>query len=91
MNIEIQRRNTVFQLTVDAKEYWLIVKALSTLTTGELRYMFTTFDYVDEERVKEFSTIKSNLYHNLISNIVVSQNAGSDDVYVQFKKDGEFE
>ena len=83
------KSKTTFKLTVDAKEYWLIVKALGTLDNYEIDDTLKDFD--DKNNVEEFIHIKHNLYSALISKISENTSASSDDIYEQFKLKGEFE
>lgn len=90
MKIEIQKSKTTFNLTVDAKEYWLIVKALGTFDNYEIEDTLKSFD--DENNTEEFIHIKHNLYIALISKIIENTSyVSSDGVYEQFKLKGEFE
>lgn len=90
MKIETQKSKTTFKLTVDAKEYWLIVQALGTLDNYEIED--TLKDFNDGDNTNEFINIKHNLYVALISKIIENTSYDSSDgVYEQFKLAGGFE
>jgi len=90
MKIETQKSKTTFKLTIDAKEYWLIIKALGTLDNYEIEDILKDFD--DGDNTNEFINIKHNLYVALISKIIENtSHISSDAVYEQFKLVGEFE
>lgn len=90
MKIETQKSKTTFKLTVDAKEYWLLVIAFGTLDNYEIEDTLKNFD--DKNNIEEFINIKHNLYVALISKIIENTSYDSSDgVYEQFKLEGEFE